>query len=52
MKVKYIVLMEDLSGEKIVMKWGKCQSLEDVNDFQSLYLLRYPKATFEVFEVK
>ena len=51
-KINYVVLMDDDSSNKYVMKWGKCETLEDVQDFKDIYLSNYPNAKFEVFEVK
>lgn len=52
MKVNYVVLMEAELPNKYEMKWGRCETLEDVEDFKNIYLGGYPNATFEVYEVK
>lgn len=52
MDTKYVVLMEAELPNKYEMKWGRCKTLEDVEDFKSIYLSNYPNATFEVYEVK
>ena len=52
MDTKYVVLMETELPNKYEMKWGRCKTLEDVEDFKNIYLIHYPTATFEVYEVK
>lgn len=49
--MKYIVLMEDVTGPQFIMKWGLCNTLEDIEDFKQIYLNKYPNATFKSFEI-
>ena len=48
--VKYVVLMETVVDNKTVMKWGRCKTQEDVDDFIEIYDANYPNAHFEVYE--
>lgn len=50
--MKYISVMEDASGPQFVLKWGLCNTLEDIEDFKSIYLSKYPNAKFRSFEIK
>lgn len=43
--------MEDITGPKIIMKWGLCNTLEEIEDFKSIYLIKYPNATFKSYEI-
>ena len=51
MKVNYIVLGEAETPHEIKMKFGKCEDLEDIEIFKSLYLDKYPNMKFETFKV-
>lgn len=50
-EVNYIVLMEWIDSNRIVMKWGRGETFDEIFDGLNFYQDMHPDLKYEIYEV-